>query len=295
MTTVARGRMRTASGLRLQRALVSVREDRHLTREAVAEALELAPSTLSRIERGEAIPQPRNLRALLGFYEVTGERQDELFQLAKAAREAEGWLHAYEGVIPELYAQLIAFEADAARVANYESLLVPGLLQTEEYARSVIAGTQQFATPAEIERRVEIRMQRQAVLSGDKPLNLEVVIDEAVLHRAVGGSAVMRPQLKALRTSNPAVDLRVIPFATGAHPGMIGSFLKLGFDGGVGDLVYMESFAGELFRETDTDSERFGAIFGLLQSRALNPTDSRSLIEQIEKRHKGRNHVGTRA
>src|SRR6185437_509038 len=165
-------------------------------------------------------PQTRTLRTLLDLYRVEGAHQDELIALLRDARQ-RGWLHAYQSVLPEQYTTYIGFEGEASGVWNYESLFVPGLLQSEDYARAVIRGGFPSASRDEVERRVQVRMERQDVLRGDRPLELWGIVDEAALRRQVGGRKVMYGQLRYLTESAelPQVTLQVIPFGAGAHAG----------------------------------------------------------------------------
>jgi hypothetical protein len=167
-------------------------------------------------------------------------------------------------------------------VRNYESLFVPGLLQTEDYARAVIKGVLPLASDDEVEHRVEARIQRQESLRKKSPLRLWAILDEAVLHRRVGGTKIMVEQLQALTTaaSQPHVTLQVIPFATGAHAGMPGSFVVMDFpDTADPALVYIDSMAGDLFLEREPDVRRYTFTFEHLRAAALDPASSMQVIE----------------
>ena len=191
-------------------------------------------------------------------------------------------MQQYENELPEQYTTYISFEADARSVRNYESLFVPGLLQTEDYARAVIRGVLALASDEEVERRVEARMQRQALPKKKNPLRLWAILDEAVLHRRVGGSAVMAEQLQALADAarQPHITLQVIPFSSGAHAGMPGSFVVMDFpDAADPALVYIDSMAGDLFLEREPDVRRFTITFEHLQATALDPASSAQMIE----------------
>ncbi|MCW2639447.1 MAG: transcriptional regulator [Dactylosporangium sp.] len=176
----------------------------------------------------------------------------------------------------------LAAGAEARSVRNYESLFVPGLLQSEDYARAVIKGVLPLASDDEVERRVEARIQRQQSLRKKSPLRLWAILDEAVLHRRVGGTKVMVEQLQALVkvASQPHVTLQVIPFTTGAHAGMPGSFVVMDFpDAADPALVYIDSMAGDLFLEREPDLRRYTVLFEHLQAAALDPANSVQLIE----------------
>jgi hypothetical protein len=240
-------------------------------------------ATLYRIETAKARPQPRTLLALLDLYGVTdSERRVALVQLSKQATQL-GWLQAYESELPEEYTAYISFESEARSVRNYESLFVPGLLQTEGYARAV-AQAQPHATEDDIQRRVETRVKRQECISKKNPLKLWVIIDEGALHRQVGGEKIMDAQLQHLAdmAKKPHITFQVLPYGVGAHPGMHGAFAVMDFpDAADPELVYIENMAGALYLEKETDIRRYTEIFDQLRAAALNPADSRRLVTSL--------------
>jgi transcriptional regulator with XRE-family HTH domain len=284
----ASGGIRTARGRQLAARLLELREAREpaMSRKQAAEQLKLGYTTMYRIETGAATPQARTLESLLDMYEVAGQERADLMALAAGARTVDGWFRAYSDVLPEQYMDYIGFEADADRLDNYESLLIPGLLQTKDYARAVITGAVRKATANEVDRRVKVRMKRQEELAKPDPVHLNAVIDEAALWRVVGSPAIMSAQLKSLLEPRPNVRLQVIPYAAGAHPGMIGSFVILHFaDLTAADLVYIDSMAGDLFRESEADRSRFRDIFTDLTKLALTVEDSAALIRSAARKH----------
>jgi len=265
---------------RLAAELRSLRASSGLTRDAILERTGVNAATLYRIEHARVRPQTRTLRTLLDLYGVDRERQEELVGLLREARQ-RGWLHAYQSELPEHYTTYIGFEGEADTVWNYESLFVPGLLQTEDYARAVIRGGFPHATRDEVEQRVDVRMERQAVLRTDTPLKFWSIIDEAALWRQVGGQAVMQAQLRYLMEASelPQVTFQVIPFDVGAHVGMPGSFVLMQFDeASIPDVVYIDSMAGELFLEEESDLRRYRLLFEHLRAIAASPDASRSLV-----------------
>jgi len=263
-------RLRTASGM---------------TREEVSEQTGINPATLYRIETARVRPQQRTLAAMLDTYGVTDETsRNDLIALSKQATQL-GWLQAHESELPEEYTAYISFEAEARSVRNYESLFVPGLLQTEDYARRVIRGVLPLASDEEVERRVEARIQRQDSIKKESPLRLWAIIDEAVIRRRVGGPEVMANQLRALVDAArlPHVTLQVIPFANGAHAGMPGSFVVMDFPEPADPaLVYIDSMAGDLFLEREPDVRRYRITFEHLQAVALDPAGSVQMIEAAD-------------
>ncbi|MFR9777721.1 helix-turn-helix domain-containing protein [Micromonospora sp. MS34] len=272
---------------RLAAELRGLRTGAGLTREEVSEQTGINPATLYRIETAKVRPQRRTLMAMLDTYGVTDEdKRSELIALSRQAAQL-GWLQAYESELPELYTTYISFEAEARSVRNYESLFIPGLLQTEGYAREVIKAGLPLATEDDIRARVEARLQRQESLRKKDPIRLWAILDEAVLLRQVGGGEIMAEQLQALVVSaaQPHITLQVIPFTSGAHAGMPGSFVVMDFpDPADPALVYIDSMAGDLFLEREADVRRFAMTFEHLQATALDPSSSIKAIEaQIHK------------
>ena len=268
---------------RLAAELRSLRASSGLTRDEVVERTGINVATMYRIEHARVRPQTRTLRTLLDLYGVENDQQAELVALLRDARE-RGWLHAYQSELPEQYMTFIGFEGEARNSWNYESLFVPGLLQTEGYARAVITGTLPFASREEVERRVEVRMERREVLRNENPLELWGIVDEAALRRQVGGPAVMHAQLRQLleATELPNITLQVIPFDAGAHAGMADSFVFLQFaEEAIPDVVSVETMAGELFLEAESDIRRYKLVFEHLRAVAASPDASRSLIASI--------------
>lgn len=267
---------------RLAAELRGLRTAAGLTRDEVSEQTGINPATLYRIETAKVRPQRRTLMAMLDKYGVTDEdKRSELIALSRQAGQL-GWLQAYESELPELYTTYISFEAEARSVRNYESLFVPGLLQTKNYARAVIRGVLPLATDADVQARVDARIQRQESLRKTDPLRVWAILDEAVLHRQTGGAKVMAEQLEALARAadQPHVTLQVIPFTAGAHAGMPGSFVVMDFpDPADPALVYVDSMAGDLFLEREADVRRYATTFEHLRATALDPTNSIKLIK----------------
>ncbi|WP_285501915.1 helix-turn-helix transcriptional regulator [Actinokineospora sp. NBRC 105648] len=257
-----------------------------LSREDVAEQTGINNVTLYRIETARAKPQMRTLMSLLNLYGTQGEQRTQLVELSKDATK-QGWLRPFHTDLPEEYTAYISFEAEAHSLRNYQSLFVPGLLQTEAYARPVVQGVLPQAGAQDVEDRVQARMERQRLLVGDLPLRLWAIIDEAALHRLVGGPSVMRDQLNRLIevSAQPNVTLQVIDYAAGAHAGMPGSFALMDFDDPMDtDLIYIDSMAGDLFLESDADVRRYTTIFDHLRAVARSPAGSTSLLAELAHR-----------
>ncbi len=263
--TVRRRRL----GLELRR----LRESAGVTIDAVAERLECSSSKISRIETGHTGATPRDVRDMLVVYGVDGGVAEELVQVAREARQ-KGWWHLYGTVLTTAY---VGLEAAASEIHSYEGQVVPGLLQVEEYARTMILKARPDISAAELDRRVHVRMARQSLITQDDPPHLRVVLDEAVFHRLVGGPEVMQRQIDHLVMVSglPNVTLQVLPFAVGAHAGMDGSFAILGYeDPADPDVVFAENAAGGLFLEKEEELRRYRFIFEHLQASALPPDES---------------------
>lgn len=280
---------RKAPTIRLRRLageLKRLRVAAGLKQDDVAERTGLDASSIYRIERALNRPQRRTVMTLLSLYGVTDEgRKATLLGWLKDSGQ-QGWFQIYEPYLPEQYQTYIGFEYEAESLRNYESLFVPGLLQTEAYARAVISGVVPTISAEDVQRRVEVRMQRQIVFQRPAPMQLWAIIDEAAIRREVGGPSVMRAQLERLveASVSPHTRLQVVPFGAGAHPGMPGSCIVMSFaDPFDAPLVYLDSLAGDLFLETADDVERFSATFERIAAQALTPAQTKKMIQEAAK------------
>jgi transcriptional regulator with XRE-family HTH domain len=265
-------------GMELRR----LREAAGVTIDQVAARLECSASKISRIETGQSGASPRDVRDIIDMYHVPAEEAEALLRIAREARQ-KGWWQLYGAVLTGAY---VGLEAAADAIRTYEALVVPGLLQTEDYARTMIRAGRPDIDSDEVDKRVRVRMNRQSLLSQSDPLDLWVVLDEAVLHRPVGGRAVMRQQLERLveTAELPTVTLQVLPFAAGAHAGMDGTFtiLLYGEDADQ-NLVFASNAAGGLFLEKDDELSRYAFIFDHLRASALRPEASVAMIAGLAK------------
>jgi len=272
----------TLRGRRLAMELQRRREATGMSREEVSRQLEWSTSTLFRIETGRNRPQPGNVRALLELYGVTGPERDGLIQLTRDARKP-GWWHSFRDVLPNPYEVYIGLEAGAASIRNFEPVVVPGLLQTADYAREIFRNGPIELDRDDVERLVEVRVARQEILARDDRPRLWAVIDEAVIHRVVGSASVMRGQLRHLIESaqEGKTTIQVVPYRAGAHAGTIGSFVILDFEEPTDpDMVYVETLAGDIYLEERSDVNRYTLAFDRLRAASLHPDDSVRLIEQ---------------
>lgn len=269
---------------RLAGELKRLRATAEYTREFVSERTLINMASLYRIETAQVRPQRRTLLALLDCYGVEDQGQrDAMIELLRSASPPAGG-RRHDSDLLDSYQTFICFEAEASRVLTYESLYVPGLLQTERYARTIVQGVLWSASAEYAERRVEIRMRRQELLAKENQLTLWAVIDEAVLRRNVGGADVMAEQLSRLSqmAHESHVTIQVIPFGAGAHPGMSGPFVVMDFpDPADPTIVWAESAAGDRFVDDEAEVRRHCTSFQQVTAQALSPADSLRLIEAV--------------
>jgi len=271
---------------RLGQELRRLREVKGMTAEEVADRLLVSQSKISRLENGRRSISQRDVRDLCGVYEVEDNRiVESLMQMAKESRQ-QGWWHAF-GDIP--YSVYIGLETDAASLRVYEPQVVPGLLQTHAYAEAVCEGASPEATPADIEKRVQVRMRRQDRINDLRhPLRLWAVLDESALRRAVGGPQTMVEQLEQLNEVSqlPHVTVQVMPFSMGAHPGVNGQYAILEFpDASDSSVVYLEGVTSDLYLEKTHDVQSYSVMYEHLRAEALNPDQTREFIENVAKEY----------
>ncbi|CAL9637619.1 hypothetical protein SUDANB145_06244 [Streptomyces sp. enrichment culture] len=241
-------------------------------------------SKVSRIETGTSGAKPGDVRLLLDVYGVADAQLREVI-LALAGSEDNGgrqhWWHPYRGVLPPAYRDFISLESQASTMRTLETTVVPGLLQTPEYARAVTRAAMDGLPEERIDALVEVRLTRQDVLRSATPLRLSAVLDEAVLRRTVGEPGVMARQLERLVDAArlPHVRLQVLPFAAGAHIGVTGPFVIFSFSSTSDlDVVVLDHLTSSLYLERKEDLEAYTEAFNALQVHALSPDDSLDLI-----------------
>jgi hypothetical protein len=260
-----------------------LRTQRGLTREQAGEAIRASEWKIHRLENGQVSFKERDLVDLLGLYGVTDPV--EVASVIALAREANqpGWWQHYGDILASWFRAYVDLESAASMIRAYEGQLVPGLLQTEDYVRSVIHGALED-TPEETERRVALRMARQTLLERPEAPRLWVVMDEAALRRPVGGSKVMRAQLERLirATEMPRVTLQVIRLRAGAHPGMVGAFSILRFaDEDLPDVVYVEHLTNALYLERRDDVEQYLHVMEAISVRGEAPSRTAEILHEI--------------
>jgi len=265
-------------------ALRSLRSSAGMTIEQVAERLLCSPSKVSRMETGFRSGSMRDVRDLCDLYGVTSaDQRGYLMELARESKRQEWW-QSYDLRLP--YGHFIGLEDDASSISVFHSSLVPGLLQTADYARFILKNL--YAVPGDewIDQQVEVRLRRQLLLSRDVPPALDVVVDEAALHRVAGNSQVMRAQLDRLvrEAARPNISVRVVPYDHGAYRAIENSFTILEFPGEMKGVVYVEGLFGWIYLEREQDVQRYTAAFRETQSIAASDAESVKLITSVSRR-----------
>ena len=259
--------------------LRALRNENGLTVEQVAERLLCSPSKVSRMETGNSLVTPRDVRDLCDLYDVTDEAERErMMRLAHESKQ-QGWWHSHD-LDFDTY---VGLEEGAVSTRYYHSTIIPGVLQTADYARAVHEALIPALDPDRIEELVQVRMTRQRRLTQDHPSRLTVVLDEAVLHRAVGGRRAMAEQLNKLldMSAQPNIAIQVLPYDLGAHPAMESNFVILELPAPTSDVVFVEGLIGSVYLDREYDLDRYHAVFQKLQSMALNPQDTGDLIASL--------------
>jgi len=260
------------------------------TIEQAADELECSPAKISRLETGRGVPKQRDVRDLLRLYGVQQDEvaYEELLELASEG-QSQGWWNDFKDLdddkLPEHIGRYIALEQGASQLQVYEGDLIHGLLQTEAYADAVIRELSPATSSADRARMVQLRMERQKVLSrGPDPLDLRVIIAEPALMRPVGGPAVMRDQLHALRdkiASHDNVRVRIMALRSGVYFGLGSPFSIIHFsDPGDQDVVYLEGHAGATYLEKPGDVARYAKIVDGLWERVLSRDESMATLEE---------------
>jgi transcriptional regulator with XRE-family HTH domain len=277
----------TALQRELGTRLRELRNERGLTIENVAEELLCSATKISRLETGARRPNLRDVRDLCVLYKVDESTSAELMKLARDAREP-GWWTQYEDLDLD---PLIGLEQEAAAITCFSMYYMPGLLQTENYARAIIKAVAPKMSANIYRQRIEARLRRQQLLEEDHAPRYRVLLDEAVLHRRVGGPAVMAAQLdKALEAvHSPKVTIQVIPFDVGAYAAADGYFVLLEFeeDSNLWPVVYIEGLTGNQYLQREADIARYRETIEYLYQHALTSQDSVDLIIELRKNYIG--------
>jgi len=261
-----------------------MREAHGVTREDAGWEIRSSDSKISRMELGKVSFKERDVADLLTLYGVTDtEERDRLLALSREAN-TPGWWHRYGDVLAGWFQFYLGLEAAANLIRTYEVQFIPGLLQTREYARAVVQLAHSPSAGPEVERRVDLRLKRQRVLSQAHPPQIWAVIDEAALRRPIGGYAVLKAQLQALieATEMPNVRIQILPFEVGGHAGSGGSFTILRFpEGDLPDIVYVEQLTSALYLDKPSDVDRYGQALNLIRATSTPPEETRQFIRSM--------------
>ncbi len=241
-------------------------------------------SKLIRIENGSVGISTNDLKAILAHYKITDEgRTTELLALSRGARE-RSWWNSYRDMPPRLV-QLIEYESASFIIRNFQPMLVPGLLQTEEYAAAIIRNLSPQVTDDQVKTDVEIRLKRQRILQQPEMPLMFFIMDEAAVRRLVGGQEAMRRQIQRLldESRKPTVTIEVVPFSAGAHPGMQGPFMLFEFpDAADDDALYLEGPSDSRMNRDDTEEiSRFRERFEVLRELSLGSQGTVDLLTRL--------------
>ncbi|GAA4569402.1 helix-turn-helix domain-containing protein [Planotetraspora kaengkrachanensis] len=283
-TPTAPPRTSTVLRILLGTQLRRLRESRNITLEEAGHAIRASHSKISRMELGRVSVRGRDVADLLTLYGVADEAERAAMLTLVSEAGVPGWWHNYGDIVPSWFEMYVGLEQAATGIRNYEVQFVPGLLQTEDYARSVIRLGHPDARPEDVERRVEFRMARQRVLTGPNPPHVWAVVDESVLRRSPGGPAVMRGQIARLLdlVARPEVTLQVVPFSAGGHAAAGGPFSIVRFaDRDLPDVVYLEQLTSAVYLDKRDDVDHYLAVMERLCITAGPATDSRRILHEI--------------
>jgi transcriptional regulator with XRE-family HTH domain len=274
--------LRILLGAQLRR----LRESVGITREDAGYHIRASGSKISRMELGRVSFKERDVADLLEFYGVKdAAERDSLIQLTKEAN-ATPWWQKYQDVVPDWFGVYVGLEEAAQLIRLYEVQFVPGLLQTEEYARAVVMQGAPDIEPNELERRVAVRMGRQQLLTRSNPPRLWAVVDEAALRRPMGGRDVLAAQIERLldAVGEPNITLQVMPFRYGGHGAEGGAFTIMRFpEADLPDMVYMEYLTGALYLDKPDEVERYAAVMERLSVAGTSPERTREMLTTVLK------------
>ena len=274
--------LRILLGAQLRR----LREGVGISREDAGYHIRASGSKISRMELGRVSFKERDVIDLLELYGVTdAEEREKLIQLTKEAN-ATPWWQKYQDVVPDWFQVYVGLEEAAQLIRVYEMQFVPGLLQTEEYARAVVLQGAPGLEPAEVDRRVAVRLGRQNLFAKGKAPRFWAVVDEAALRRPIGGKDVLAAQIERLMDSvnEPNITLQIMPFRYGGHAADGGAFTIMRFpEADLPDIVYMEYLTGALYLDKPDEVERYAAVMERLSVAATSPDRTRELLASMLK------------
>ncbi len=260
------------------------RERAGISREVAGEALRASPAKISRLELGRVGFKERDVLDLLTLYGVTDETERTQFLALARRANAPGWWHRYSDLLPGWFETYLGLEQASTMIRTYELQFVPGLLQTREYARAVtLLGHEDLE---DVERRVELRLRRQEVLTAPGAPTLWAVIDEAALRRSLNGPELLRAQLDHLLAMNelPNVSVQIAPLSFGGHAAAGGPFSILRFaEPDLPDIVYLEQLTSALYLDKRSDVEHYALVMDRLCAHIEPPDRTAAIIDAIRK------------
>jgi transcriptional regulator with XRE-family HTH domain len=270
----------------LGRQLQALREKSGLSYQQAADAIYSSEWTIRRIEAGKGALKPLNIKSLLVTYGVTDVREIDAFLALARDASKPGWWHSYSDVLPDWFKVAVGLEESASLIRTYQPQVVPGLLQTEAYARAITAASFPSEKEEDTERRVALRLARQDLLRRPAPPEYWVILEETVLRRPIGGPEVMRGQIEHLieTAARPNITIQVLPFATGWHPALYGMFNIFRFpDDAIPDVVYSEGLTGASYLNKPEETSKYIEALDRMAAQAATPDQTITIQQEILK------------
>jgi transcriptional regulator with XRE-family HTH domain len=267
-----------------------LRETAGLSRLEVAQRLGRGISHVGHIETMRNLPSPTEVEVFLNYCGVS-ERIPFFLELLVQAKKNRDWWTEFGNAVPAWFDLYLGMESSAVKIESYDALMIPGLVQTPEYAEAIIRGDERNFSDAEVARRVELRMTRQTILDHNKTLHLWMILDEAALRRLVGGPTVMQQQLHHLieLIKHPRIELQILPTSAGAHPALYGSFTIMSFPDEFGKdpgVVYVQTRIEGIYYEEPAEINQYRLSINRLGAQASSPEDTPSVITHIAQEFK---------
>jgi len=284
VTTPSAGGGPTVRRILLGAQLRRLREAKEVTREEAGYHIRGSESKISRIELGRVSFKERDVEDLLTLYGVTDEAERAPFLAMVREANQQGWWHSFSEALPNWFQPYIGLEESASLIRTYELQFIPGLLQTEDYARAVITQGNRGVPRDVIDSRVNVRMGRQKLLTRENAPRLWVVIDEAALRRPIGGTKTMKAQIEHLLDlmSQPSLTLQVMPFDFGGHAAEGGAFSILRFpEADIPDVVYIEVLGGANYLDKREDVDRYMEAMDRLCVDSTTPVRTADVLKKI--------------
>ena len=270
----------------LGRQLQALREKAGLSYEQAAQAIYSSAWTIRRVERAEGGLKPLTVKSLLTAYGITDPAEIDAFVSLARQASSPGWWHSYDSVLPSWFRTAVGLEESASLIRAYEPQVIPGLLQTEDYARVITQASFPGAAPEEVQRRVALRLARQDLLTRPAAPDYQVILDEGALRRRIGSQDIMRAQLDQLidAAALPNVTVQVSPFTAGWHPALYGMFNVFRFPGQEpADVVYLEGLTSSLYLNKPADTARYTDALDRMAASAAPPDQTPRILRDIRK------------